>query len=538
VADRLDPETVAASAAGALFVERARAVEPRFAINVENAQAVSEICERLDGLPLALELAASWVRLLGPHKLLARLDSRLALLTRGPRDLPVRQQSMRAAIAWSYQLLDPDTQRLFSRLGVFAGGWTLEAAEELCCEDVLHQLATLLDHSLVQQREGRRREPRFLMLETIREYALERLAAEGQLDTLRRRHAAWAHALVVRAETQMWGTGQEEWLDRLDDEHANLRAALGWSRQSGDGLLALELAAGANQFWWYRGHLAEGRDWLERALAHGADQPPALRAKALRGLTTIARLQGDYAYADERGREALTLSRQSNDLPGVVRALAYLSNVALARDRPARAAALLDESVALGREIGGTDLALPTLNRANLALSQRDYENTLELSREAAKLFRELGNAEGLATSLFNIASALLRQGRHVEALPSVLESLTLFERMGYDYGVALCLESVASVLAAEGSLIDAVRLLGAADALLQSSGATRELPEFEGVQSTVASLRRQLPTTTIEMEYAKGRSLTREQALALARRGAALHAQPGGDLRGSLAHR
>ena len=252
-----------------LFIERARAVDRSFALTAENAPIVAAICVRLDGLPLALELAAAWTKLLAPHALLERLESRLSLLTRGPSDLPVRQQALRQTIDSSYRLLAPGEQILFTRLAVFAGGWTLETAETICGADdvdVLGGLATLLDHSLVHARGSGVRERRFVMLETLREYALELLAAGGDEDRLRRRHAEYFRTLVEDAELHLWRGQQEHWLGRLDAEHDNLRAALARRCGSAEADTALRLAAAAAHFWWIRGYLSEGRMWLERTL--------------------------------------------------------------------------------------------------------------------------------------------------------------------------------------------------------------------------------------------------------------------------------
>ncbi|MDP8924600.1 MAG: tetratricopeptide repeat protein, partial [Chloroflexota bacterium] len=319
-----------------LFVERARALKPDFALTDETAPIVVDVCRRLDGLPLAIELAAARVRLLPPRALLARLERRLPFLIAGPADLPARQRTLRGAIAWSYDLLDPEEQSLFRQLTVFAGGIGLDAAEAVCRVivpevDVLEGLASLLDKSLLRTVEHPDDEPRYAMLDTIREYGLEQLEASGDLDDARRRHAAYYLALTEDAEARLTGPDQARWLDRLDLEHDNLRAALQWCTEHDTGS-GLRLAATLWRFWYVRAYFTEGRDWLARLLPlPEARVRTATRALALNGAGNLAYNQGDYAAAEACHQESLEIRRELGDRRGIAGSLNNLGLIA--RDR-------------------------------------------------------------------------------------------------------------------------------------------------------------------------------------------------------------
>ncbi len=381
----------------ALFLVRAQAVNPRLQMTDRDVPAVVEICRRLDGLPLAIELAAARSKLLSPPALLVRLDSRLALLTGGARDLPARQQTLRATIDWSYRLLDADEQRLVAQLAVFAGGWTLEAAEAICNTegdlpiDVLDGLQSLLDKHLLQQDEGVNSEPRFTMLETIWEYARERLAESGEEEALRRRHAVYYLALAEAAEPALTGLQQAEWLERLDTEHANLRAVLHWAEERGKAELGLRLGGVLGRFWLYRGYLSEGRQWLAGALAQGHQGPTALQAKALRVAGRLALDQGDYAQATALSEESLALSRELGDKRSIAASLRNLGVVARLQGDYGQARALHEESLALFRELG---------HKVGIA---EDLERLAAVARsqgQAARAARLWGAAEALREAL------------------------------------------------------------------------------------------------------------------------------------------
>ncbi len=320
-----------------LFIERAQAVQPSFHVTNENAPAVAEICHRLDGLPLAIELAAARIRVLPPQALLARLEKRLPLLVGGARDLPHRQQTLRSTIDWSYNLLPEGEQLLFRRLGVFVGSRTLEAVEIVCSLegdlpiDMLDGLQSLLDKNLLYQKHEVGGEPSFSMLETIWEYALERLEASGELETLQQQHANYYVALVEQAEPALKGPQQVAWLARLEAEHDNIRAALRWALDHGEMETAIRLCAAAWWFWYVHSHLSEGHGWLEQALARSTRVAPAARAKALNGAGVLAHNQADYERAVVLYTESLALQRELGDKRGIADALNNLGTIALDR---------------------------------------------------------------------------------------------------------------------------------------------------------------------------------------------------------------
>jgi predicted ATPase len=317
----------------ALFTERARAAHPGFTLTPENARAVAELCNRLDGLPLAIELAAARVKLFSPRALLSRLGRRLDLLKDGPRDRPARHQTLRQAIAWSYDLLDEDVRRFFRALSVFVGGCSLEAAEAVCgtgsALDVIDGVATLVDQNLLRRDEDRAGEPRFLMLETIRSYALERLGQSGEEAATRQAHAAYFLALAEEAEAALTGAEQLDWLNRLDTEHDNLRAAVLWAQDHAEAETGLRLGAALWRFWIIRGHIDEGGTYLKRMLAlPGEDVLPVARARALNGLGTLLHNRGDNYEARSCLEEGLALLRQQGDRRGTATVLNNLAWVA------------------------------------------------------------------------------------------------------------------------------------------------------------------------------------------------------------------
>ncbi|HEU5423302.1 MAG TPA: tetratricopeptide repeat protein, partial [Nitrolancea sp.] len=409
------PEHLAHYDAVRLFVDRARAVKPTFTVDDANAPAVAEICHRLDGLPLAIELAAARVRMLPPEALLRRLDQRLPLLTGGTRDAPARQRTLRDTIAWSHDLLRPDDQILFRGLAVFAGGATFAAIEAVVEDeeiDCWNGLEQLLEHNLVRQADGPEREPRFVMLETIREYGWERLAEAGELERMRRAHAAYFLALAEEAEPELKGPRQGTWLQRLETDHDNLRAALDWSTASQEPELGLRLAAALSRVWSIHGHLTEGREWLERALATRGAAAPATRARALNGAGFLTHMQGDYPQAVALYEEALTLERELGDKGGMATSLNNLGIVALEQGDYPRATALYEEALTLQRALGNKDSAANSLNNlGNVACEQGDYSRATALYEEALALDRALGNQRGIARSLNNLGSVAKQQG-------------------------------------------------------------------------------------------------------------------------------
>ena len=515
--DHDDLEEVARSAAVALFTERARAVKQDFALTEDNAPEVAAICRRLDGLPLALELAAARINLLSPSSLLARLDHGLKLLTSGKRDATQRQKTLRGAISWSYELLSKDEQRLFYRLAVFAGGWSFEAAEQVCdrgdlTTDVLDGLASLVDKSLVR---AAGEQERLSMLETIREFALEMLEESGEAEELRRAHAEFFRALAEEAEPHTsQGDEQIMWLRRLELELDNIRTALEFLADFGEPEIQLRMASALRHFWRFHGHLSEWRIRLQTALwSATADQ--ALRERALAGLGLLAYLQGDHGKARRHLEEALLIEQQNNLWERVAGTLNDLGLVAQAEGDFAGAKVLYEETIRAARDLGDTFLvALGTLNLADLALIEGDFEHAALLSIETLSLARELGDTEGIAISLANGGVAALKRGRLDQAREMLGEALPIAMELGSHSIIAGCIGDFAAIAAGSGRLHEAARLLGAAKELRESIGIATGGFEAELEQATLFSLGASLGRVTLEQAFHEGELLTAEEAM------------------------
>jgi predicted ATPase/class 3 adenylate cyclase/DNA-binding CsgD family transcriptional regulator len=447
----------------ALFVQRSQAVKPDFVLTAENARAVAEICVRLDGLPLAIELAGARVKLLPPQSLLARLSNRLALLTSGARDLPARQQTLRSTIDWSYHLLDEDAQAVFRRLGVFAGGCTLEAAEAVCNTigdlslDMLNRIAVLLDQSLLQQTEGSGDEPRFTMLETIREYALERLGANRETDAIHQRHAAYFLELAELADPHFEGADQAMWMERLEAEHANLRTALEWALTDESSTIGLQLAGALWRFWWGHGYSTEGGRWLERALSRSSGAPASVRAKLLAGAGWLALLQGDDAGARLLNEECLALGRELGDSWLIAFALRTLGFIANGQGRYDQATTLLQESLTLARDIGDLFLAADSLAGLGLVGWRRgDYSHAQSLVEEGLALCRQLQFQGGIAWLSCDLGEMAYHQGDYTRAAALFEQSLTIRRKLGNQKEVAWTLHCLGEVALAQGDNLTA----------------------------------------------------------------------------------
>ena len=528
--DRGDrPEGLLRYDAVRLFLERAQASRGAFRLTRQNAPAVVAVCRRLDGLPLALELAAARVRVLSVEQLAARLDDRFRLLTRGSRTAPPRQQTLRATVAWSYDLLAAPERRLFERLAVFAGGWTLEAAERVCADeapagpaapgppaegldpaDVLDLLSQLVDKSLVVvEDEDGGGEVRYRLLETLRQYAGERLAASGEDGAVRRRHAACYLALAEAAEPQLTRAEQGAWLARLAQEHDNLRAALRWLAASADAEQEVRLAGALCRFWDVRGHLSEGRRWLDGALARPEGAAPPVRAKALHGAGNLARGQGDYARAAALHEQSLALYRQVGDQVGVAGSLHDLGNVAQEQGDYARAAALHEQSLALRRALGdqrGTAGSLHDLGTQ--AREQGDYARAAALHEQSLALRRALGDQRGTAASLHGLGDVAREQGDYARAAALLQESLALYRQVGDQMGTAGSLDSLGDVAHDQGDYARAAVLLQESLALYRALGDQR---------GTAASLHSLGDVAREQGDYARAAALLQE-SLALRR--------------------
>lgn len=461
----------------ALFLDRARAVKPDFDITGDTAPAVAGICTRLDGLPLAIELAAARIKLFPPQALLQRLDSRLQLLIGGARDLPARQQTLRGEIDWSYSLLSGAEQILFARLSVFAGGYTLEAAEAVCnpdgALDVLQGLASLVDQSLLR-RLGEN-EPRFSMLETIREYASERLLAQGEAEPLRRHHADFFLALAERAEQEIDGASQARWLEQLEVEHDNLRAAMRWALDRGNSEIALRLATALDTFWLVRTHWSEGRRWLEEALDAGAPVAPHLRARGLRVAAGLAVQQTRYRAARHWAKESLTLADQLGDRDERAAALLTLGQVAGLQGDYSREQALYEESLPLYRELGNRERTCEALFRCGATAWQRgDHARAEACLQESLALARELGDIHRQGNCLTNLGEVALAQG-DLEPARAMFENALALQRQIKDRNCsALSLSGLGAVALEQGDTGGARERLEESLALFEEIGARR----------------------------------------------------------------
>lgn len=482
------PEALVRYPAVALFVKRARAINPGFALDPRNSSAVAEICTRLDGLPLAIELAAARVNTLSPQAIAERLHRRLDLLTGRALDAPARHHTLRDAVSWSYELLSTDERTLFSRLGVFAGGCDLEAVEAVCSGEglgigILDGLASLIEKSLLRQDEQPDGQPHFRMLETLREYALERLeAGERQGGAgFRLRHAEHFLALAERAEPHLWGPQQAVWSLRLQGELDNLRAAMAWSAgEGGDPQLGLRLVAALWRFWDMRGLAGEGRRWLSMLLSL-APAPRPERVKALNALSFLAFIQGDVAAMQPPLDEALSVAREIGDGPGLALSSISLGAVAYLKGDLDRASALLDESLSLLRSSGQAAMAANLLIWRALVCSARgERERATELLEEGLGISREMGDLWTMAHTLSLLGQAERQSGKHVRARALFRESLAIRRGLDDRWGIAASLLELAHLADEEGQWEHAGRLWGAAEALREDLGAI-VLPSFQG---------------------------------------------------------
>jgi predicted ATPase len=564
-----DLVSLAGSASVALFLERAQAVRPSFELTEENAPAVAEICVHLDGLPLAIELAAARIKLLPPQAMLNRLERRFDLLTGGAVDLPERQKTLRNAIDWSYDLLNEGEQAMLARLAVFVGGCSLEAAEGvggapygLGMGEVIDVLASLVDKSLVRQLEGADGEPRFGMLETIREYALARLDERGEGEELQRRHAERFLALAEAAEPELVRAGQATWLQRLDEENGNIRAALAWSLRSGEVELGLRMSGALVRFWSIRGHMAEGRRWLTDAMERASGLPASVLAKAYYAAGYSALGQGDYVQAKPFFEECLVLARESGDVRLEAASLQQLGFLVMARggyveDADERAGALAERSLELARTVGDKLTASGALNILADRASARGHDTeAMQLFEEGLALRRELGDKRLIANSLLNLGRSELSRGQYARATHLLEEGLALARelrdtwsmslalvnlarvqlfdsaldraqelfleglRLAKDRGdkrvAAECLQGIAAATAEAGDAERAARLVGAAGAMLDAIGATPSSLERSIDERVSPLLSGRLGEDAWTRERAAGARLSADEAIAL----------------------
>jgi predicted ATPase/DNA-binding SARP family transcriptional activator len=506
--------------AAELFIARAQAANPDFALSEQNAAAVAELCARLDGLPLAIELAAARTKLLPPAALLSRLGNRLELLTGGRRDAPRHQQTLRMTLDWSYDLLGPDAQRLFAQLGVFAGGCTLPSAEAVCTGDgpVLEGLASLVDESLVLQRETVAGEPRFSMLEIVREYALERLSASGEGDATRRRHLEHFVAFAEEAEPKLADRDQIAWFARVEDEHDNLRAAIAFALDTGDSSSALRLVVGVRRFWQIHGYLAEGRQALESALAATPDEPSELRAIALNMAGILAGEQGEFDAARVRFNAALEDARAAESMRAISSALVNLGNLAFYGGELDAARHLYKESIEYFASLGDDrGQALAKENVGLMALTADDVPEAVTWLSGALELARDAGDDREIGAASRSLAAAMIELGELAQATSLLAESLALARELGEPHGIAVCLDTFAGLAATGGEVERAATLFGASDAVRASIGAQRQPDHQILYERWLARTLAHLDTNAYSTHYEDGRALTLEEACALA---------------------
>ncbi|HEX7152091.1 MAG TPA: protein kinase [Thermoanaerobaculia bacterium] len=449
----LSHEALGNYASVALFVERASAIKSDFTITAENAAAIAELCVRLEGLPLAIELAAARIKLLPPQAMLARVGNRLNLLAGGRRDLPVRQQTMRAAISWGYNLLDTAEKQLFTTLSVFRGGFTIAAAEALAGEDVLEGLMSLVDKSFMRRDAASTDDaPRFRLLEVIREYGLECLVEDGRDAEVRRAHAQ----LMVRMANEAADDPS-----RLAEDDDNFRAALEWATTSGEREMALQLAGSLWWFWYVHGHYSEGRRWLDAALAIAGEQPSPSRAKVLTGAGALALLQCDYERAITLLDESIDEARRANDRRQLAQSLQFRGSIARERGEYEHAIDLHSMSMAIWRELGDKANVGRSMNYVAFASwLNRDFTRTVELCRDTLPLFREQQDTEGVVWSLLNLAAAAHYSGDDDRAEQRLEESLSWSRTGSFKEGIAWSLNLLGCVLRARGDVPRARMLL------------------------------------------------------------------------------
>lgn len=515
----LDSEQIADNAAVSLFLERARAVRPSLPFDAATAATVAAICRALDGLPLAIELAAARVKLLSSEALLAQMEGRLRLLRDGARDLPPRQQTMRDAIAWSYDLLTPAEQVCFRRLAVFAGGLTLPAAEAVVSQgdQTLDVLASLVNQSLLQRQDGSADEPRYLMLETVREFGLEQLVASGEEIAIRNLHAAWCLVLAEQVgPASLVGSEPKAALDRLEVELANLRAALNWWEETGATEEFLRLAVAIQALWFYRSHRDEGRGWLRRALARGGEAPTAARAKALTGLGGLEQyVAGARANAYALIHQGLAIWRDLDDARGIAHTVALLGSAFADEGDHARAVPALEEAAALLADLGDLDgVAFTRMHLGVAALDQGDNSRAETPLAEALRLFRQRDVPYGVASTLLALGWAAEGRGESTLAAARYAESLSLWPQVGSREGIVDVLAASARLCAAAGQASTAAWLLGAAAAQGEHLGYVAPPLDRARTERAAAAARSALGEERYAAAWAVGRALSPDQAV------------------------
>jgi predicted ATPase/DNA-binding CsgD family transcriptional regulator len=520
----LAPLTLIDCESTALFVQQARAVRSDFELTDENATDVAKICVRLEGLPLAIELAAARIKLLTPHRLLDRLGSRLDTLTGGAQDLPARQRTLRNTIEWSYNLLNEGEKMLLARLAVFRGGYSLDAIEIVCSEslplDVFDGLASLVDKSLIQQKESSGGEPRFDMLETIHEYARERLEVSGEAETIGRRHAEYFLQLAEYAEPELRQAGFAYWMGCLGIEEDNLRLALEWSLDGGDVELGLRLVATLRDFWGMSGRFTQGQHWTQRALSEVSAAPPHLKVRILTAAGVVLYVTSQQVLQKQLFEEAIALARKIDDKLNLAWALIFLGatyiRFSVGDDE---GLFVSEEGLSIFRELGHKSGMVQALNLiGELKRAKGDDESAQAAYEECLLLAGETGEVRREAMMFCNLGFLAMHRTDIKEAQQLFSNALTKSQQLGHDKRLTItAILLLAGTIAARGELERAVRLFGAADALFKPAGiglSPGDQPEHERV---LASVRDQLDEATFQMCWDEGRKLSLEHAVAYA---------------------
>ncbi|MGI8812936.1 MAG: protein kinase domain-containing protein [Pyrinomonadaceae bacterium] len=503
----------------ALFVERAISARPDFELTEQNAKTVGKICLRLEGLPLAIELAAARIRILNPEGILSRLEQRLQFLTGGPRDLPQRQQTIQNMVDWSYELLSPEEQTMFLALSVFAGGFRLEAAEAIADQhyetSVLDLVSSLLDKSLVLRREQHGGEPRFRMLDVVRDYAEAKLESLGQLDERRRRHAEFFSRLAESAEPFLQAAQSAEWLDGLEFEHDNIRAAMQWSLPH-EPQLAVRMAVALRNFWLLHSHLNEGYQWLKAARDISSDSDAALRFKLMNGLGLASRFRGDFETAREAYEQGLIEGREAGDKQGIAISSRGLGLVAMQQKDYAASGEYFMSGLAISRELNdkfGIAISLSFLG--DLSRTEKDHTAARPLFEESLDLFRELGNKSAASDALNNLGAADFGVGDFPAARGHFAEALATASELGNKMTISYSLDGFAALAVEAGEYRTAARLAAATEAIRESIGYNIEPAERAFREAYIMKLEAALGSTAFQAAYREGSDLDVENAVA-----------------------
>ena len=532
----------------ALFVQRARAVKSDFQLTEDNAAAVAEVCRRVDGLPLAIELVAAHIRLLSPQAILARLGHPLRLLRGGPQDAPARHRSMRDSIELSYRMLDEPQQRLFRCMAVFVGGCSLQVAEAVCnaagdislemddpqAIEVLEGAEALVDRSLLKIEETRRSEqgeeddPRLTMLETVREYALEQLAESGEVEAVKKRHAGYYLAMAERVQPDLNNGEVQAWMARLGPEHGNLRAALGWLLQLDEPAgreAALRLILNLEDLWGRYHNTGEVQRWLETALTGSDRRTTLLRVRALRYASRLSYLAADYSQAEEWAQQALAGARDLGDETLIAAGLNHIGLMAIFRGNYAQARTLLEEALALFRRVGDEiGVGAACINLGEISRYQGDYTQAESYYRESLSIFRASGRKLGVLQALSNIGHVVYMQGDLPAAKAIFVEALELSHELDARKIAAEVLTGVSSVILAEASMpgvaaARAAQILGITSGIIERSGRQMEPIDREEYDRNIATTRATLGEAAFDSAWEDGRTTTVEEAIELVTR-------------------